>query len=863
MRNLVALAHRFWARRRGRNRMSLLSTALAVALFGILVILTASMKSTVEASIQSNFGIHHMIVEYRTDFRSRFRPEDIDLVRRIPGVLDAGPAYMSISPTGFPIYMGVLASDPISRASAKIMEGALPGPGQVALPKGFADRMKVGIGDQILLPFPPDADQTLAVSGFTQGVSMSSRGGIALFDMDWLQRTANEAGQYQAILIALTRPEDLKQARLVESRLEKLFPTSEVNPLDELRTLRRNMGGMGALAAALGAFALLASLFLIAGNFVISLQDRTRELGAIRAIGASKGKIVRIVLAEALLMGITGSASGVVIALVCAYGLIYGAGRWVGIEPSAAVIPWGPLAATGAAGVAITMMAASLPAFRASRTSVVAALSGQVEGARQRRSRGGLIGLLMAFAGMAAILFAGTTALPTGGNEQLSLVALGGGLALLVGTIAGLPLILPPLIRAGGTLGERLRGAEFMLAVRNATRYVGQAKFMFASLSVGIALCLIVISVLSAVEQTSTRMMKQQFPAPFVLRAAGDTVIAPEVAQRVRTMPGVDRVTTVRQIVESHLVDYDFSRADPEWVQHRKEQIQLMQELGVLDPGDLGDYRVAPVDLDGLVQAYPFEVVAGDLDVAQLQNGGAVVLEDWANNLGLRPGDTIQMEVGEGEGAKRAPLRVIALVKSIPLTTTAVLIDHGIGASAFSIHQDQIILIHPDEGADDVVRESLKGLQAEFSHVTINDSQLAKESLRREYGQRLAVVIAAVVAILAAAAGSLVTMIVTIITERRREFGLMRAAGASAHQVRRLVGLEILLVGGTSTIIAVFNSTLITWAMLRTLAADSPVPSVGAMIGCTLASLLILWVVVRIGIRNLNRSSVVAALSAD
>jgi len=342
---------------------------------------------------------------------------------------------------------------------------------------------------------------------------------------------------------------------------------------------------------------------------------------------------LRVVLLEALLMGITGSLIGIVISLMCASGLIFGAGRLMGIEPEAAVIPWPLLIATGVAGVTITILAALLPAIRATSTSVVSALSAPVERPSLRRNRGQMIGILLAFAGLCAVLVAGMMASPASSGETWALVAIGGGVALLMGSTAGLPLFLPQIIRVVGYLGGRFRSCEFRLAVRNATRYVSQARFMFASLSVGIALCLIVVSVLDAVRHSSNRMMKQQFPAPFILRAAGDRVIAPEVAERLRTVPGIDRMTTIREIVDARLVDYDFSRADPKWVRQRTEQIELAIQYGVLDPGELGDTRLAPVDLGALMQVLPLRGRRGTV--------GRGAVPEWrcggAGGLGQQP----------------------------------------------------------------------------------------------------------------------------------------------------------------------------------------------------------------------------------
>jgi putative ABC transport system permease protein len=143
----------------------------------------------------------------------------------------------------------------------------------------------------------------------------------------------------------------------------------------ELRNqLREALDESFAYTKAIEAAALLVGLLGLAGTLIMSLMERLRELGMLRAIGMSRGQLVRLVLAEAALLG---SVGGVVAAALGAYisyawvvGVLASSLGWhIGVH-----IPWPSVATTMAAGLVVGLAAGLLSARRAATLEIRTAL---------------------------------------------------------------------------------------------------------------------------------------------------------------------------------------------------------------------------------------------------------------------------------------------------------------------------------------------------------------------------------------------------------------------------------------------------------------------------------------------------------
>jgi putative ABC transport system permease protein len=118
----------------------------------------------------------------------------------------------------------------------------------------------------------------------------------------------------------------------------------------------------------------VAALGVVAA-LMISVIQRRRELGLLRAVGATRGQVLRSVLFEALLMGLIGSALGVLFGLL----LEWYALKVIMLEESGfrfpVTPPWREAAIISALAVTTATVAALLPALRAVRMRIADAIA--------------------------------------------------------------------------------------------------------------------------------------------------------------------------------------------------------------------------------------------------------------------------------------------------------------------------------------------------------------------------------------------------------------------------------------------------------------------------------------------------------
>jgi putative ABC transport system permease protein len=124
---------------------------------------------------------------------------------------------------------------------------------------------------------------------------------------------------------------------------------------------------IGAAALPISLMALLAAVVVVANTALVSVTERTRELGIRRALGATRARITAEVLAESLLTAAIGGAAGTAAAL----GLLAVAGSAADVDLPAR---GATLAGAGAAAIGTGLLAGYVPARRAARIDVIGAL---------------------------------------------------------------------------------------------------------------------------------------------------------------------------------------------------------------------------------------------------------------------------------------------------------------------------------------------------------------------------------------------------------------------------------------------------------------------------------------------------------
>jgi putative ABC transport system permease protein len=219
------------------------------------------------------------------------------------------------------------------------------------------------------------AGARLRVAGVLER-SGTSDDSLFFLPLSTAQALFGEPDRLSAIAIRLKDPTRVTD---VSARLQKL-PGAQVVTLTEMMgTFLNLVGSVRTLVLAIGILAVAISALSVFNTMLAAVLERTSELGVLRAIGASRLAVFRLVALESLLLSAAGGAIGLLLAA--------GGGRWV----EAAVkgfVPLAPaeslLALSGPVivrclllSLAAGLLAGSYPAWRASRLAPAEALRGE------------------------------------------------------------------------------------------------------------------------------------------------------------------------------------------------------------------------------------------------------------------------------------------------------------------------------------------------------------------------------------------------------------------------------------------------------------------------------------------------------
>ncbi len=186
----------------------------------------------------------------------------------------------------------------------RIIEGrGLQGSRDLIVGRLAADALKVGVGDVVRL-----GEIGFRVVGiFEAGVSWEeSTAIIALRDAQVVYGKPRQVSLYAVQVI---QPE---QARAIAGQIEAQFPDLAVTLTSELIDELQDVQTSKAMAAAVGALAIVVGGIGMMNTVFMSVFERTREIGALRALGWRRRRVLLMVLKESLALSLIGAALGVV-----------------------------------------------------------------------------------------------------------------------------------------------------------------------------------------------------------------------------------------------------------------------------------------------------------------------------------------------------------------------------------------------------------------------------------------------------------------------------------------------------------------------------------------------------------------------
>ncbi len=310
-------------RKPGRTATTSAALMIGLALIVFVTVFAAGINSSVAKTIDENF--RGEIVLANTDGFSPFPREALDVARGVDGVQTVSAiTYATGKPTSGGGNIQLAAVDPATLGQVLALDfqsgnpaafASLP-PNGTILDENFAKDKGLKIGDTLRVRTPTEQIASFRVLGTVKGELDLL--GKALID----ESATRQFGRLQpnfalARLTPDASPADTQKA--IENALKNRYPTVEVQNQSQLKDQQKQqVNQLLGLIYALLSLAIVVSVFGIVNTLALSIHERTREIGMLRAVGMSRRQVRAMVRYEAVITALIGAILGTVLGVVFA-----------------------------------------------------------------------------------------------------------------------------------------------------------------------------------------------------------------------------------------------------------------------------------------------------------------------------------------------------------------------------------------------------------------------------------------------------------------------------------------------------------------------------------------------------------------
>lgn len=529
--------------------------------------------------------------------------------------------------------------------------------------------------------------------------------------------------------------------------------TGEQKAAESVEALNSVLQYVDIFAIAFALISLFVGAYIIVNTFRIIVTQRTREFGLLRAVGATGKQVRRMILLEALVVGLVASTVGLVLGYLLALAITAITKVFVGDIFGVLTLPPDAVAWAYGLGLLVTMASALAPAIHASRISPMEALrESATESKKPLRTRN-IVGAALALVGLIAIF------LGLYGDFDKPYIYVGVGAVLLVlgMTLLAAQLLVPIAYGLRGVL-TRMFKVDGKLAANNIRREPRRSANTAAALMIGVMLLALVATFTESLKTVVTAQFDSTSADYFAVDTVG-TGIPPGAIDLITGTEGVDKVARVG-VAD---VEYDGTQSS----------------LAVIDveaSTDLIDFETEPA-------------------ITEVSDG--TYISKAIQDLGVELGDTVTLT----GGGSTVDLAVTGLFNDENGGDFNV--DWATGEKLLGDVPVSQLLISADPGSDvgDVKDTLTDELGADYPTVLFQSPDELAQFANQFIDLLLGIISALLASALIIAILGVANTLLLSVTERTREIGLLRAVGLRKRSVWRMVTLE-------SMVMAIFGAIL-------------------------------------------------------
>jgi putative ABC transport system permease protein len=269
-----------------------------------------------------------------------------------------------------PAAFGRIDRTPVADASRAAALGAVAA-GGILVNRAYARSAGLRAGDVVRLRGAGGVHRA-RVAGVLDSLG-TFNGNLVQMSLPTLNAVYGATGDAQLVVKA-RRPGDRRALeREIAALVDRDYPNLEVLSTAEIkRQIDDNLSRQFAMFNAIIAIAVLISLLGVVNMLAMSVMERTREIGVLRAIGSSRWQVRLTMVDEGLLITLAGAIAGIGLGALIGWAWVLGLH---GVMPGVGFrFPWSTALIVAAAAIALGVLAAILPARRAARLDVIDAL---------------------------------------------------------------------------------------------------------------------------------------------------------------------------------------------------------------------------------------------------------------------------------------------------------------------------------------------------------------------------------------------------------------------------------------------------------------------------------------------------------
>ncbi|MBC5806746.1 MAG: FtsX-like permease family protein [Candidatus Eremiobacter antarcticus] len=549
--------------------------------------------------------------------------------------------------------------------------------------------------------------------------------------------------------------------------LARVLPNVRIAAPDErARQLTKMTQAFQFNLAALAAIALLVGAYLVFNAVSMSVVQRRSEIGVARALGAARSTVFGVFLLEGVLVGVVGSAFGLVLGRLLARKALAVVSSTIDAlyttDSASQIAPTPePYIAAAVLGVAFCLIASLLPALEAA--SVPPTLAMRIGSWESSQPLPGLLLVMAAIAAFgAAVLLAQLK--PLDGRPVF-------GYASAIAVIAGCSLLAAPLLaliaKVARTCLPATAGAALRLVPANVQGRVRRNAVAIASLMVGIAMTVSVATLIASFRETVNTWIDETLRGDLYIAPAGavnaaDVTMPDDVLSRLRALPQVAAADALR----SRAI---VLRGRP--TNLAASDIEVTSAFGNLPL--LGGARWSNVSRELIDQP------------------AVLVSEPFARKFAMATGARFDLQTPNGD----VRLRVAGVYRDYASDLGYILMDRTRYIRLFGDRRINAVALYAKPGA------SISALRAAtlrvFGHNVVRltaNGELHEEALA-QFDRTFAVTyalngIALVISLLGIASA-----LGAVVIERRHEIGVLRCLGMTRRQVATMIVAEAALLG--------------------------------------------------------------------